>query len=161
MSTPVTVMELLLGKFIPYYLLAMFSMVLCVVISYFLYDIPLRGSLLLLWLVTSCFLFAALSLGILVSTTSKSQIVSSQIALVIGFFPAFMLSGFLFEIASMPVWIQWITYLIPARYFVTNLQTLLVGNSAWSLIIKNLIPMFILGLILYWITLKKTVKRLD
>lgn len=161
LSTPVSVGELLLGKFIPYYLLAMCSMAICIFIAYFVYDIPFRGSLISLWLATTCFLLAALSLGILASTISKNQIVASQVALVIGFFPAFMLSGFLFEIASMPVWIQWITYIIPARYFVTCLQTVFLVGDIWSLLLKNMLFMLILGGILFALTLKKSVKRLD
>ncbi len=161
MSTPVTATELLLGKFIPYYLLALVSMVICVLISYFIYKVPLQGSLLSLWLVTTCFLFVALSLGILVSAISKSQLVAAQLALVLGFLPAFMLSGFLFEIASAPPIIQLLTYFVPARYFVTCLQTLFLVGDVWPLLIKNLIPMVLMGLILCRIILKKTVKRID
>lgn len=161
MSTPVTQIELLLGKFIPYYLLALCSMCLCVFIALFLYDIPLRGSLFALWLVTTCFLFAALSLGIFISATSKTQLVASQWAITVGFFPAFMLSGFIFEIASMPLWIQCFTYLIPARYFVTCLQTIFLVGDVWGLIIVELIPMSLLGASIFWLVLKKTAKRLD
>ncbi len=161
LSTPVRVGELLLGKFIPYYLLAMCSMSICLIIACYVYDIPFRGTLLSLWLATSCFLFAALSLGILTSTVSKSQLVASQVALVIGFFPAFMLSGFLFEIASMPYIIQCVTYIIPARYFVTCLQTVFLVGDVWSLHAKNILFMLFLGSILFLLTCKKTVKRLD
>lgn len=160
-STPVSVMELLLGKFIPYYVLAMVSMMICVGISLALYDLPLRGSLFTLWLVTSIFLFAMLGLGILVSTLSKNQIVASQAAIVLGFFPAFMLSGFLFEIASMPVAIQCLTYIMPARYFVTCLQTVFLVGDVWGLIIKNILPMLAMGIFLFYLTARHTVKRLD
>ncbi len=161
LSTPVTRTELLLGKFIPYYLLAVCSMTICVFIAYFLYDVPFRGSLFALWVVTSLFLFASLSLGILVSTIAKNQIVASQIAMVIGFFPAFMLSGFLFEIASMPLPIQWLTYVIPARYFVMSLQTIFLVEDVLAVLIKNCLFMLVLGTILYIVTHIKTVKRLE
>lgn len=161
LATPVNRVELLLGKFIPYYLLALFSMSICVFIAYFLYGIPLRGSLVLLWLVTSCFLFAMLSLGILVSTVSRSQLVAAQVALVIGFLPSFMLSGFIFEISSMPEWIQVITHVVPARYFVTCLQTLFLAGNVWKLILLSIIPMLMWGAILTTLILKKSVNRLD
>jgi len=161
LSTPVTTKDLLLGKFIPYYLLGMISMTICVSVAVGLYNVPLRGSFLTLAVVTTIFLFAALGLGLLVSTTSRSQVVSSQIALVLGFFPAFMLSGFIFEIASMPPLIQWLTYILPARYFVSCLQTIFLVGNVWSLLITDMAAMLVIGLLLLRKTVQKTIKRLD
>ena len=78
-----------------------------------------------------------------------------------GFLPAFILSGFLFEIYSMPFWIQLLTYLMPARYFVQCLQTLFLAGDVWRLILWNLLPMLLVGLLFFWIARHKTVKRLD
>lgn len=102
LSTPVTVTELILGKLIPYFILGMVSMTLCVVIATLAYGVPLRGSIWLLAFVTSIFLICALGTGLLISTLAKNQIVASQLAIVTGFLPSYMLSGFLFEITSMP-----------------------------------------------------------
>ena len=82
-------------------------------------------------------------------------------ALIVGFLPAYILSGFLFEIASMPKPIQWITYIIPAKYFVQCLQTLFMVGNVWSLILYNLIPMGVIGILLLIQTRRKTIKRLD
>jgi len=161
MSTPVTIVELLVGKLIPYYILGMFSMVMSVVVAILVYDVPLRGSWFSLILVTFVFLLPALGLGLLISTASKSQIVAAQASMVAGFLPAFILSGFIFEIASMPWPIRTITYIIPARYFVSSLQTIFLVGDNWRLILFNLIPMIIVGLIFFTITAKISVKRLD
>lgn len=161
LSTPVTTKDLLLGKFIPYYLLGMLSMTICVSIAVGLYHVPLRGSILTLFAATSIFLFAALGLGLLVSTASRSQVVSSQVALVLGFFPAFMLSGFIFEIASMPKIIQVMTYVLPARYFVSCLQTIFLVGDVWSLLLIDMLAMLLIGLLLLRKTVQKTIKRLD
>lgn len=161
MSTQVNIFELLIGKLIPYYILGMASMTVCVFIAVFAYSVPFRGSFLLLGVVTSFFLFAALSLGLLISTLAKNQFAASQAAIVSAFLPAFMLSGFIFEIASMPLPIRLITYILPARYFVSSLQTLFLVGNVWRLIIFNLIPILALGLLLCVLTLRWTVKRLD
>ena len=141
---------------IPYFLLGLLSMAICVAVSVFLFGLPFRGSLLALFLVSSAFLCSALGLGLMISTLSKSQALASQIATVTGFLPAFILSGFLFEIFSMPRWIQVLTYFIPARYFVQCLQTLFLVGDVWSLILWNLVPMFLIGLLFFLITRHKT-----
>ena len=161
MSTPVTVSELIAGKLISYFILGVCSMAMCVFISSFVYGIPIRGSLFALALVSGVFLVAALALGLLISTIARSQLVAAQASMVLGFLPAFILSGFIFEIASMPLIIQAITTVLPARYFVTTLKTIFLVGDVWSLILINLIPMIIMGMLLLAITAKKTIKRLD
>ena len=161
MSTPVTIYEILIGKLIPYFVLGLGSMTLCVIIAVFLYNVPLRGSFWVLAMVSSVFLFSALGLGLLISTVSKNQFVASQAAIVTAFLPAFMLSGFLFEISSMPAVIRAITYILTARYFVSALQTLFLVGNVWSLIFYDVVPMLAIGLIFFFITARKTVKRLD
>lgn len=161
MATPVKISELLLGKLIPYFILGMLSMVICFLVSVFFYHVPFRGSILLLTFVSSVFLLSALALGLLISTLAKNQFVAAQAAMVTAFLPAFILSGFIFEISSMPLPIRFITYLIPARYFVTSLQTLFLVGNVWRLIAINVSFMLLVGFILFTITAKKTVKRLD
>lgn len=161
MSTPVSIVELLVGKLIPYFFLGLFSMAMCVFIAVVFYGVPFRGSYLLLALVSSVFLFTALGLGLLISTLSKNQFVAAQTSIVTAFLPAYILSGFIFEISSMPLPIQWLTYIMPARYFVSALQTLFLVGNVWQLIIIDLIVMTAIGLVLMGITARKTVKRLD
>ncbi len=161
MSTNVGVVELVVGKILPYFVLGMVSMTICVVLSVLVFGLPLRGSFLLLALVSAVFLFCALGFGLMISTMSKNQAIASQIAITAGFLPAYILSGFLFEIASMPPWIQLLTYIIPAKYFVQCLQTIFMVGNVWGLVLFNLLPMLGIGFIFFFITARKTVKRLD
>lgn len=161
MSTPVTIGELLAGKLIPYFILGMGSMLLCIVGAKILYNIPIRGSIIVLELVAACFLTTALGLGLLISTIARNQFVAAQAAMIAAFLPAYILSGFIFEIASMPPIIQAITTIVPARYFVTSLQTLFLVGNVWSLIATNAAIMLLFSGILYSIIARITVKRLD
>lgn len=161
MATPVGIVELVAAKIISYFVLGMVSMTICVAVATLFYHVPLRGSIFLLAIVSAVFLSTALGLGLLISTTTKNQFVAAQISLISAFLPAFMLSGFIFEIASMPLPIQLFTYVIPARYFVSSLQTLFLVGNVWQLILKNIAVMLALGSLVYFITARKTVKRLD
>jgi ABC-2 type transport system permease protein len=160
MATPIRVHEMLIAKLTPYFLLGLGSMALCVTVSVLLFDVPLRGSILVLILSTSVFLIAALGQGLLISTAARSQFVASQIALLTGFLPAFILSGFLFEINSMPLPIRILTYALPPRYFVSILQSLFAAGTIWSLILPDLAAMLAIGMLLMFITAKRSVKRL-
>lgn len=160
-STPLRTSELIAGKVLPYFFLGLVSMVICVAASVFIFGLPFEGSLGALFLVSSAFLWSALTLGLMISSMSKSQTLSYQIAAVTAFFPGFILSGFLFEIFSMPKWIQFLTYFIPARYYVQCLQTLFLVGDVWPLLLWNLVPMLLIGLIFFLITKSKTVKRLE
>ncbi|MBY0529781.1 MAG: ABC transporter permease [Rhabdochlamydiaceae bacterium] len=160
-ATPVTPMELIAGKVIPYFVLGMLSMAICVFVTVFIFGLPFEGSLFVLSLITSAFLCSALGLGLYISTVSKSQTLSYQLAVVTGFLPAFILSGFLFEIFSMPSWIQFLTHFIPARYFVQCLQTLFLVGNVWPLILWNVLFMLLIGLLFFALTRHKTIKRLE
>ncbi len=161
MATPIGIVELLVGKLTPYYLLGMGSMAVCVIASVTLFDLPFRGSVLALVLVSSVFLIAMLALGLLISTVSRNQFVASQIALVVGFLPAFLLSGFVFEISSMPMPIQNLTRLIPARYFVTCLQSIFLAGDIPSVLVPNTLVLGGIAVLLILLVAKKTDKRLD
>jgi ABC-2 type transport system permease protein len=100
-------------------------------------------------------------MGLLISLFSKIQLVSSQIAIMVGFLPAYILSGFLFEISSMPKWIQMLTYLLPAKYFVQSLQSLFLVGNVWPLLLKNMGYMLLVSAVLFYLISKKVVKRLD
>ena len=139
----------------------MISFSLSVIFTVFFFGVPLRGSWLALGIVNGVFLFSALGLGLLISIIARNQFVASQAAINAAFLPAYMLSGFLFEITSMPKWIQMLTYALPARYFVSCLQTLFLVGDVWPLIIRNCAMMALIALIFYLILVKKTVKRLD
>ena len=137
LSTPVTRAELLLSKILPYYLLGMAAMLVCVLVATLLMEVPLRGSWWLLFIVSSLFLGSALGLGLLLSTVTRNQFIAAQGALTAAFLPATMLSGFVFEINSMPPPVQAATYLVPARYFVSALQTLFQAGDIWPVLLLN------------------------
>ena len=161
MATPVTIFELIVGKLVPYFFLGMGSMILCVVGSEIVYQIPFRGSWPVLLVVSACFLVTALGIGLLISTLARNQFVAAQAAMVIAFLPAYMLSGFIFEIRSMPKVIQLITNFVPARYFVTSLQTIFLVGDVWRLILMNIVVMLGMSIVVFTIVRRITVKRLD
>lgn len=121
-STPVKGWELILGKLLPYFVIGMLDVSLVVLMGEFLFQVPLRGSAALLFAVAAVFLAGALSLGMVISIVTKSQLLASQLAMVLTFLPSFLLSGFMYAISNMPKPIQVVTYLIPARYFVALLK---------------------------------------
>ena len=160
MATPVAIQELVLGKLIPYFGLGIGSMTFCTVVAVALFRTPLRGSIFALFLVTSLFLAGGLALGLLVSTLAKNQFVAGQIAVVLAFLPAFQLSGFLFEISSMPQWLQFVTYMFPARYFVQALQTIFLAGDVWRIVLFNSVMLLLFAMAFFGLTARVTKKRL-
>jgi len=161
MAKPVTVTEIILGKLIPYFLLGMGSMAMCVAVSVYFYDVPFRGSFVVLAVVSAVFLIASLGQGLLISTLARNQFVAAQIALITAFLPAFMLSGFIFEISSMPPLIRGLTYVFAARYFVADLQTLFLAGNVWGLLITNTAAISLIAAVFFIIIRIKTKKTLD
>jgi ABC-2 type transport system permease protein len=135
--TPVRSGEILLGKIVPYFVLGMIGFALCILSAEFLFHVPLRGSLLVLTGVSMLYLLVSLGIGLVASALTRSQFIASQVALLATFLPAMMLSGFLFDLRSMPVAVQVITYVLPARYFVALLQTIFLAGNVWSVILPN------------------------
>lgn len=158
--TPVRADEILLGKTIPYFLLGMTGLVLCVIAGKYLFEVPLRGSLVVLVLVSMLYLLVTLGLGLLISSVTKSQFVASQIALLVSFLPAMMLSGFVFDLNSMPTPIYLVTFLVPARYYVALLQTLFLAGDVWSVILPNAAVLAVVAVVLLLLARAATRKRL-
>lgn len=161
MSTPVSIGEILLGKIIPYFLLGTGGMLLSVAMAVWQFHVPLRGSFLLLLFVASLFLLVALGMGLFISTLAKNQFVASQIALIVTFLPAFLLSGFIFEIASMPKVVQVITHIIPARYFVSLLHTLFMAGNIQAVIWPNALALAVMAAFFLGMVRRISRKRLD
>ncbi|MDH3424240.1 MAG: ABC transporter permease, partial [Gemmatimonadota bacterium] len=118
-ATPVTRLEVVLGKLLPYVLIGFFDVATIVAAGIVIFDTPFNGSFVLLGVLTLLFLVGALGLGMFISAAVKSQVLATQVAMVATYLPAVLLSGFLFDIASMPWALQGVTYLVPARYFIT------------------------------------------
>ena len=161
LATPVTKAELLLSKILPYYILGMAAMLLCLLVAVLMMGVPFRGSLLALFGVSSLFLACALGQGLYLSTVMRNQFNAAQAALTIAFLPAMMLSGFVFEISSMPTYLQWLTRIIPARYFANSLQTLFQTDLVTSALYLNAFYLGLLGLLWVGLTAIKTKRTLD
>jgi ABC-2 type transport system permease protein len=146
--TPVRSEEILLGKTIPYFLLGMIGLALCVVAAKYLFHVPLRGTLPVLLGASTLYVMVALGIGLLISSAVKNQLVASQLALLATFMPALMLSGFLFDLRSMPTAIRLITYVLPARYYVTLLQTIFLAGNVWRVIIPNMLVLALMTALL-------------
>ena len=160
-ATPLTRGQILIGKTLPYFLLAMVSMAVCVLTALLLFQLPLRGSFLTLGLVSAVFLVPALGQGLLISVTMRTQMAAAQLGLMTGYLPAMMLSGFLFDIHSMPPWLQAITLAIPARYMNVSLQTVFLAGDLWSVLIPNMLFMLAVGALFFGLTWRRLHKRLD
>jgi ABC-2 type transport system permease protein len=158
--TPIRPGEILLGKTIPYFALGMIGFALCVLSAKFLFHVPLRGSLLVLTGVSMLYLLVALALGLLISSALKSQFVASQITLLVTFLPAVMLSGFLFDLRSLPAAVQLVTFLLPARYYVTLLQTIFLVGDVWAVIVPNAAVLAAMMTVLLWLARRATRKQL-
>ena len=159
-STPVQKEELIIGKLFPYFFLGLLDLFLAVWMGKWVFQVPLRGSITLLFLLSCIYLLVALALGLTISTVTRTQLLANQMAMIIGFLPTFLLSGFTFVIANMPLWLQIITYGIAPRYYVTILKEIFLKGADISFLWKEtliLIGMAIAGL---WVATKSFKKEL-
>lgn len=159
--TRISVAELLLGKLIPYFILGMGGLMLSLLMADFLFHVPLRGSIWLLLATSALFLLVALGMGLFISTVVRSQFVAALVALVSTFLPAFILSGFIFDIQSMPLIIQGITHLIAARYYVSIMQTLFLVGNVWSIVLPNSAALLGMAVFFLGLVYRKTRKNLE
>ena len=158
--TPVRVGEILLGKIIPYFCLGVIGLALCIMAAKFLFNVPLRGSTSLLAGASMLYLLVTLGMGLLISAATKNQFLASQIAIIVSYLPAMMLSGFLFDIRSMPVALRVITLVLPARYYNELLQTIFLAGNIWPIIIPDLMVVGAMAIALLWLARIKTKKKL-
>lgn len=161
LSTQVKKIDIVLGKYIPYFILGMISMIFNTFVCIFIFRVPFRGSLLVLFGVSGLFLFTSLGIGLLISTVTKNQFLASQAAIAIGFLPALLLSGLMYPINSMPIIFQYLTMILPPRYFVTFIESEFMAGTVWEIVLINSIYLSVLGLILFIGVYKKTPLRLE
>ena len=159
-STPVKGWELILGKLMPYFAIGMLDVSLAVLMGEFLFQVPLRGSPALLFAMAAIFLAGALSLGMVISIVTKSQLLASQLAMVLTFLPSFLLSGFMYAIGNMPRPIQLITYLIPARYFVALLKGIYLKGIGLEILALEAVLLTAFGAAMVLVANVKFKKRL-
>ena len=160
-STPVKKQELILGKLVPYFGIGMFDVVLAVMMGEFLFQVPLRGNVALLFAMAAIFLVGALSLGMFISIVTKSQLLASQLAMVTTFLPAFLLSGFMYAISNMPKMIQVMTHLIPARYFVALLKGIYLKGIGLNILFMEAGLLALFGILMFLLANLKFKKKLE
>lgn len=160
-STPVKPWELIVGKMVPYFLIGFADTILSLLISTYLLGVPLRGSVTFVLIASAVFLFGGLSFGILVSIMGKNQLLASQMAMLTSFLPSFMLSGFVFAISNMPAPLQAITYLVPARYFVTILKGVFLKGIGLDFLMLETFLLAVYAAAVFLLAVKKFRKRID
>jgi len=147
-STPVKPRELFLGKLVPYFVIGMFDMLLSVLMGEYLFNVPLRGSVVLLFAMAAIFLTGGLSLGMLISIVTRSQLLSSQLAMIVTYLPALLLSGLMYAIPNMPKALQVISYVIPARYFITILRGIYLKGLGLEVLVVEAGLLIVFGTII-------------
>ncbi len=158
--TPVRTDEILLGKTIPYFVLGMIGLGICLFGAKFLFHVPFRGSVWVLAGSSALYLLVALGIGLLISSAFKSQFVAIQVTMLVTFLPAFLLSGFLFDLRSMPAAVRLMTYALPARYYVAILQTIFLAGDIWGVILSNTAVLAVMAAVLAILTRGVTRKKL-
>jgi ABC-2 type transport system permease protein len=159
-STPVTPLEIMFGKLVPYFVIGMLDVIVCALIAVLWFHVPFRGSFITLLFSSAMFMVVVLSLGFFISVIAKNQLAASQIALLATFLPAFLLSGFLYAIEQMPVVLQGITRILPARYYVSVLKKIFLKGTPTALLYADLVPLAIFTLVLALLATRSFHKRL-
>jgi ABC-2 type transport system permease protein len=158
--TPVRTDEILLGKIVPYFVIGLGGLLLCLGAAKFLFDVPIRGSVATLLLASMLYLLVSVATGLLISAGLKSQFLSSQVALVVTFMPALLLSGFIYDLRNVPLLVRLISYLVPARYYVSLLQTIFLAGDVWSVILPNAAILAVVAAALFVLARRATRKSL-
>ena len=161
LSTRIKKVHIVLSKYIPYFILGMLSMAFNVLLCVYIFSIPFRGSMFVLFSVSGLFLFTCLGIGLLISTIVKNQFLASLIAISLGFLPSLLLSGLMFPINSMPKIFQYLTMILPPRYFVSFIESEFMAGTIYQIVLANSLYLSFLGIILFVAVIGKTIMRLE
>ena len=161
LSTKVRAIHIVLSKYIPYFILGMLSTAFNLFLCVFVFQVPFRGSYFMFFLISGIFLFTSLGIGLMISTALKNQFMASMVALSLGFMPALMLSGLMFPINSMPVFFQYLTMIIPPRYYISFIESEFMAGGVDEIRLANTFYLTLLGLLLFAGVYKKTQMRLE
>ncbi len=160
-TTPMQSGELLVAKAVNNFLLGLLGLGISLLFARYLFHVPIRGSILILIAGSGVYLMLSLAVGLLISSITKDQFVASEVSMVISFMPVFLLSGFLYEIPNMPEFIQLITFLVPARYYVDFLQTVFLAGNVWSRILPDILILLLFTVVLMVFAKWKNPKSLE
>lgn len=159
--TPVRPLEIVLAKLVPYMVVGVIDLVVCVAVAHFLFDLPIRGSLLVMFLSGSLYLCVSLLLGLFISGRTRSQFLASQVSLVFSFLPSMMLSGFVFDLRNVPVVVQGIAQLLPATHFMGLVKSLFLMGNHWPTIVRDMSILAVYVVVLLVATTRTVKKTLD
>ena len=159
--TPVRPAEIFLSKILPYFCLAAAGFWLCMAAAKFLYRVPIRGSLIIIVLGSAVYMVAALGLGLMISSLVKNQFLACQVALVVSLLPTMMLSGFLFDLRSVPAGIRFVGYILPATYYMDLLKTFFLAGDTWKVISRDCAALVFYALLFTAVSLGITRKKLE
>ncbi|MBK7544000.1 MAG: ABC transporter permease [Candidatus Competibacteraceae bacterium] len=159
--TPVRPTEILIAKIVPYFMVGMIGLALCLLAARFLFEVPVQGSLPLLLLSSVLYMLVSLGIGLVISSVTKNQFIASQIALISTFLPSLMLSGFLYDLRNVPVAINVIGHILPATYYMELLRTLFLAGNVWPLIVRDCAILAGYAVLLLGLARFVTRKRLD
>jgi ABC-2 type transport system permease protein len=159
-STPVRKAELMIGKLFPYFIVGLLDMSLAVWMAKQIFEVPLRGSIPLLFFVSSVYILTALALGMIISTVARTQLLANQMSMIIGFLPTFLLSGFTFSISNMPPWLQVITTVIAPRYHVTIVKMIFLKGLGFSYLWRETLILAAMAVAGLWVATLKFKKEL-
>ncbi len=160
-ATPVTKGEIILGKTIPYFLLGLCGLSLCLLAARWIFQVPMRGSILLIILGSAVYLLFALGLGLFISATLKSQFLASQVVLIVSFLPVVMLSGFIFDLNSAPRIAYYFAHIFPSTWYMNLLRTLFLVGNVSELIIRDLSIMLFFAILFLNLARIKISKSLE
>jgi len=160
-STPVTPLELMTGKLVPYFIIGLLDTALCAGLAVWWFEVPFRGQWSVFFISCTLFLTVVLSLGYVVSVVAKTQLAASQVALISTFLPAFLLSGFIYPIDQMPTVIQFISHVIPARYFMTIIRDVFLKGTSLPLLLDDLLALALFATLLTLIATRSFKKKLS
>lgn len=159
--SPVKPLEILLSKMVPYFCVAMIGFIFCLIAARFLFEVPIYGSLAIIILCSMLYLLVTLGMGLTISSITKNQFLASQLALLVSFLPAMMLTGFLYDLRSVPAFIRNVGQVLPATYYLELLKSLFLAGNNWNLIYKNCLILFFYAILFISLALKVTKKSLE
>jgi ABC-2 type transport system permease protein len=160
-ASPVRKNELMIGKILPYVIIAFWDVVLVTAIGHYWFTVPIKGSVTLMLFCSCIFLTGALAIGLLFSTIAKTSQEAMQLALLTTMLPSILLSGMIFPIENMPRVIQLVTYLVPARYFLKIMRGIFLKGVGVSYLWGDIIPLTIFSVVLMWLCIRAFKKRIE
>lgn len=159
--TPVQILEIVLSKMIPYYFVALIGLLVCLFVSHVIFDVPMQGSLLLIILTSTIYLFVMLGMGLTISSLTKNRFISCQVALTVSLLPTVMLSGFLYDLNSTPYVVNIIGHLLPATYYLEIIKNLFLAGNNWAVVIKNSLILVLYAVFFVALSFRVTKKSVE